>query len=105
MHGVEADGACGLHDLGVEAGGHSILRRDWGWFFWLGQLWHGNWWDLRTGIEGWDASALVLWFVIVCGGGGAIANEQGGFGVFAVAIAIGDIVEGTGSVDMVGSVV
>ena len=105
MHGVEANGVCGLHNLGVEGGGCSILWRDWGWFFWLVQLRCSNWWDLRTGIEGQDASILVLRFVVTCSGSGAIANEQGGFGTFAVAVAIGNVVEGTGGVDVAGSIV
>ena len=74
MRRVEADGACGLHDLGVEGGGHSILLRDWGQFFWLVQLRCSDQWDLRTSIEGQDASTLVLWFIVTCGGGGAVAN-------------------------------
>ena len=43
----------------------------------------------------WDVGALVLWFVVVCSGSGAIANVQGrvgaaavrGIKMFAVAIA------------------
>ena len=73
-----------MHDLGVEGGRRSILRRDWGRFFWLVQLRRGDQWDLRTGIEGQDASTLVLWFVVACGGGGAVANGQGGISAAAV---------------------
>ena len=60
---------------------------------------------MRTDVEGRDASTLVLWFIVACGGGGAVANGRGGFGVFAVAVAIGDVVEGTGGIDAAGSVV
>ena len=60
---------------------------------------------MRTDVEGRDADALVLRFIVTCGGGGAVVNEQGGFGAFAVAVAIGDVVEGTGGIDAVGSVV
>jgi len=40
--------------------------------------------DLKTGIKRQHAGALVLWFIVACGGGGAVANGQGGVGAAAV---------------------
>jgi len=49
------------------------------------------------------AGALVL--VLVVRDAGVVANGWGGFGTVAVAVAIGDVVEGTGGVDAADSVV
>ena len=49
------------------------------WFLWLVWWRHGDRWDLklealRTGVEGWDAVALMLWFVVLRDGAGKGAN-------------------------------
>jgi len=49
------------------------------------------------------AGALML--VLVVRDAGVVANGRGGFGAFAVAVAIDAVVEGTGGVDAAGSVV
>ena len=36
---------------------------------------------MRTGTKRQRAGALVLRFIVVCGGCGAVVNEQGGVGV------------------------
>jgi len=47
---------------------------------------HSSRWDLslRTGTERRRAGALMLWFIVVCSGCGAVVNEQGGVGVATV---------------------
>ena len=64
--------------------GCCVCARCWGWLFWLVRMQRSGRWDLRTDVEGRDADALVLRFVVACGGGGAVVNEQGGFGTAAV---------------------
>ena len=83
-NGVEADGACGLHSLQVGGGGCGVYQRGWGQLFWLIRMLHNSRWDLMANDERWDVGTLVLWFVIVCSGGGAIANVQGRVGAVAV---------------------
>jgi len=80
-----------LHDLQVGGGGRSVHWKGWGWFFWLVQLQRSNQWDLRNGIERWNAGALVLWFVVLHDGAGADGwrdvGEAGGVVRVAVAVA------------------
>jgi len=80
----------------------------WGWFFWLVQLRRGDWWDLRNDVEGWHAGALMLRFVVACGGDGVEregvddTGSEGGVAVAAaagVALGVGVVgVEGAGGV-------
>ena len=112
---------CGVEDGGAGSVGKVVLelvgmggwacREDWRQFFWLVSAQRDERRDLRTDVEGQKAGALVLWFVVVCGGAGvdgvdgadrwsgvgAVAVEGGG--VFADAKAVG--VEGVGMVDEV----
>jgi len=66
--------ACTTCELGAE--GVAFVRGAGGRLFWLVQLRHGDRWDLGTGIERRHAGALVLRFVIVCGGREAVANGR-----------------------------
>jgi len=84
-------------------GGCSVLQRGWRRLFWLVRRRRRERWNLRTDGEMQRAGALVL--VLVVHDAGVVANGRGGFGTFAVAVAIGDVVEGTGGVDAADGVV
>ena len=66
--------ACTTCELGAE--GVAFIRGAGGRLFWLVQLQCSNQWDLGTSIERWHAGALVLRFIIMCGGREAVANGR-----------------------------
>src|SRR5437879_5229136 len=77
-----------LHDLGVRGGARCVCQGCWGWFFWLVHSRRGDWGNLVTGIERRDVDALVIWFVIACGGDADNANGRvvGAAGVGGVCV-------------------
>ena len=64
-----------LHDLRVGGGAKCVCQGCWGRFFWLVHLRCGEWRDLRTDVERRDVDALVLWFVVACGGNADDADD------------------------------
>ena len=79
-----------LHNLEVGGGARCICQGCWGRFFWLVHPRRGDWGNLVIGVERPDADALVIWFVVGCGGDADDANGRGvggveGAGIIAVA--------------------
>ena len=104
MCGIEADASGVLRDLKAEGGGRCVHWRGWRRFFWLVRRRRGKRRVERMDVEGRDAGALVLWFVVLRDGGNCWRNVSAAavddVGAFAVAVAIrGNGVEGAGGVD------
>ena len=84
MHGIIADGLSGLHDLQIGGSRCCICQRGWGWLFWLVWMWCNERWSLRADGKMQHTGALMLRFIITCGGSGIGENGQGRVGTVTI---------------------